>query len=229
MLDAAEKGKADPSSIPQLAHRAGRRHAVREAVGPHARVHRDGGGHPRRTPDLRAARGGRPRRARVGRRRRPHVRRLLLGDRGARVRPRHAGGDGGGRRRPGRQPAVRPRAPHARPSPTSSRCASCSARSRAAGSPTSATATTSPRRSPTRPRSPASSSRSPRRRATSSTTSPSNGSATSAARVELVDDPVRRGRRRRRGLHRRVDVDGPGGGVPASGSPRSPGSPSTTR
>ena len=52
-----------------------------------------------------------PRRARVGRRRRPHARRLLRGDRGAGVRPRHARGDGGGRRRPGRQPAVRPRAP----------------------------------------------------------------------------------------------------------------------
>ena len=37
------------------------------------------------------------------------------------------GGDGGGRRRPGRQPAVRPRPSHARPSPTSSPCASCSA------------------------------------------------------------------------------------------------------
>ena len=100
-----------------------------------------------------------PRRARVGRRRRPHLRRLLLGDRGPGVRPRHARGDGVGRRRPRGQPAVRSRAPHARRSPTSSPCASCRARSKAVGSSTSATATTSPRRSRSRPRSPAWSSR----------------------------------------------------------------------
>ena len=228
MLDVAEKGKADPTGDPAAARRAGRGDAVREAVGPHARVDRDGGRRPRRPPDLRAARGGRARRARVGGRRRPHVRRLLLGHRGARVRPRHARGDGGGRRRSDRQPAVRPRAPHpgGRRLPDPARAAS--ARSTVVASPTSATATTSPRRSRTPPRSPASSSRWRRRRATSSTTSPSNGSATSAAPSSWCTIPTRRS-------------PAPTRSTPTSGRrwarrpstppawPRSPATPSTTR
>ena len=65
---------------------------------------------PRRPPDLHPRRGGRARRARVGRGRRPHDGRHLRGDRGAGVRPPHARAHGRRRRRPGREPAVRPRA-----------------------------------------------------------------------------------------------------------------------
>ena len=56
--------KADPATVPPRARRAGRRRAVREAVGPHAHLDRDGGRDARRPPDLRPRRGGRPRRAR---------------------------------------------------------------------------------------------------------------------------------------------------------------------
>ena len=49
-------------------------------------------------------------RARDRRGRRPHAGRLLHGDRGPRVRPRDLSSHGGGRRRPDRQPPVRPSA-----------------------------------------------------------------------------------------------------------------------
>ena len=58
------EGQGRPVEHPAAADRAGRGPAVREAVGPHARVHRDGRRQPRRSPDLRAARGGGARRAR---------------------------------------------------------------------------------------------------------------------------------------------------------------------
>ncbi len=47
--------------------------------------------------------------------------------------------------------------------------------------------------------------------------------------IELGNDPVRRGGGGRRGLHRRLDVDGPGGRARLPAWPRSPVTPSTTR
>ena len=132
VLDAALCWKREPVADPEGARRLGRGAAVREAVGPHPRVHRDGRGRARRPPDLHPARRGRARRARAGRRRRPHARGILRGDRGAGVRPRDARGDGAARstcRSSTCCPTARIRA---RRSPTSSRCASCSATSRAA-------------------------------------------------------------------------------------------------
>ena len=229
MLDAAEKGKADPSSIPQLLAGQG---VVLLFEKPSARTRAStemAVVAPRRSPDLRAARGGRPRRARVGRRRRPHLRRVLLGDRGAGVRPRHARGDGGGRRRPGRQPAVRPRPPHAG----------------GGRLPHPAGAVRHARRSSARLRR-RRQQRRPRRWRTRAALSGVELTVASPPGYEL-DDLTRRagpqprrhhrararslrgGRRRRRGLHRRVDVDGPGGGDRRPAAPRSPATPSTTR
>ena len=136
---------------------------------------------------------------------------LLRGDRGAGVRPRHARGDGRGRSTSRSSTCSRTARTRARRWPTSSRCASCSATSKAAGSSTSATATTSPRRSRSAPRSRASSSRSRRRRATSSTTTTVERARNLGGDDRARRRSVRSGRGRRRGLHRRVDVDGPGG------------------
>ena len=184
------EGQGRPVEHPARARGPGRGPAVREAVGAHAHVTEMAvvalGGHPIYV----RARGGRPRRAGDRRRRRPHLRRLLLRVIAARVFD-HATleRDGRGRRRPRGEPALRPRAPDARPWPTSSPCASCSAPSTAVASRTSATATTSPRRWRTRRRCRASSSRWRRPRATSSTTSPSSAPATSVARSSSAHDP----------------------------------------
>ena len=82
---------------PGRARGAGRRGAVREAVGAHADLDRDGGRDARRSPDLHPRRRGRSRHARVGRGRRPHDGRHVRGDRGARLRPPHARAHGRGR------------------------------------------------------------------------------------------------------------------------------------
>ena len=181
MLDVAEKGKADPTSIPALLAGQG---VVMLFEKPSARTRASTemavvglGGHPIYVRPEEVGLGVRE----IGRRRRPHVRRVLLGDRGARVRPRHPRGDGGGRRRARRQPALRPRAPHpgGRRLPDPARAARHPRRS-------------SPRlrrRRQQRHRVAGVRRRALRRgarrgvaaRATSSTTSPSNGSATSAA------------------------------------------------
>ena len=71
-----------------------------------------------------------------------------------------------------------------------------------------ATATTSPRRSRSAPRSPGWSSPSRRRRATSSTTRIVDRARNLGGIIDLGQRPVRGGEGRRRGLHRRVDVDG---------------------
>ena len=188
MLETAAAWKLDPSAIPPLLAGQGRGAAVREAVGPHPRVHRDGRRRARRATRSTCGRGGRAR-ARVGRRRRPHLRRLLRGDRGAGLRPRHARGDGGRRRRPGRQPAVgpRPSEPGGRRLPHA--CASSSATSKAAGWSSSATATTSPPRWRSRPRCRAWSSPSRRRRATSSTTTTVERARNLGGTIELATDP----------------------------------------
>ena len=47
--------------------------------------------------------------------------------------------------------------------------------------------------------------------------------------IELTTDPDEAVARRRRGLHRRLDLDGPGGRDRAAGAPRSPATRSTTR
>ena len=85
------------------------------------------------------------------------------------------------------------------------------ARSRAGGSPTSATATTSPRRSRSPPRCRASSSPSHRRPGYELDDLTVERARNLGGTIELGRRPVRGGRRRRRGLHRRVDVDGSGG------------------
>ena len=147
---AGVEARARPSAA--AAGRAGRRAAVREAVGPHPHLHRDGGGAARRPPGLHPARRGRARRARARRGRRPHARLLLRRHRRPGVRPRDARSDGRGGRRAGGEPAVRPRAPvpGARRLAHDARAARRPRRPDA--SPTSATATTSPRRSPSPPR-----------------------------------------------------------------------------
>ena len=104
------RGRPIPAQVPPVLAGPGRRRAVREAVGPHPDLDRDGGRDARRAPDLHPRRGGRPRRARVGRGRRPHDGRHVRGDRGARLRPPHARAHGGRGRRADRQPPVRPRA-----------------------------------------------------------------------------------------------------------------------
>ena len=91
MLDAAGRWKADPSLGPAPARRAGRGAAVREAVG----------ADPRRRPRWPSWASAAipstcgPRRSastsrEIGGGRRPHLRRVLRGDRGPGVRPRHA-------------------------------------------------------------------------------------------------------------------------------------------
>ena len=210
----AVRGSASPSQVPQVLDGPRRGAAVREAVGPDARRR------PRWRSSASAATRSTSGPTRSGSAsaspsptspaRSPAYCAVIA----ARVFD-HATleDDGAGGRRAGREPALRPRAPvpGARRLPHVPRAAS--ATSKAAGSCTSATATTSPRRSPSPPRSPASSSRSRRRRATSSTTTPSSGRATSAARSSSSPIPYEAVQRRRRGLHRRVDVDGPGRGV----------------
>ena len=61
LLDRAIAWKAEPGDRPAGARRPGRRRAVREAVGAHAGLDRDGGRDARRSPDLRPRRGGRAR------------------------------------------------------------------------------------------------------------------------------------------------------------------------
>ena len=155
---------------------------------------------------------------------------VLRGDRGAGLRPHdRSSAWRARRRRAGREPALRPRAPVPGARRPAHAARGARRRSRAGGSPTSATATTSRRRSRSRPRCRASSS-----------------SVASPPGYELDDDvvdrarnlggvdrarhrPVRGGARRRRRLHRRLDVDGPGGRGRAAPRPRSPATASTPR
>ena len=182
VLDHALAWKADPAQVPAAARRPGRGRAVREAVGAHADLDRDGGRDARRPPDLHPRRGGRSRRARVGRGRRPHdgrhVRRRSR--RGCSTTTRSSGWT---RSSTSRSSTCSPIAAH----PCQALADLLTLRehfvdSKAAGSRTSATATTSPRRSRSRPRSRASSSWSRRPRATSSTPTSSTAPAISAAR-----------------------------------------------
>ena len=205
--------------------------AVREAVGPHPQLDRDGRRAARRPPGHDPRRGGRARRPRDGRGRRPHAGRL----------PR-------GRSRPGCSTT-----PCSSAWPRSSTCRSstccptdahpCQAladlltmrqalrrRSRAArvayvgdgNNVARSLALARPRSSGWRCGSPSPAGLRARRRRRRP------GRATSAAAVELVDDPYEAVDGRRRGLHRRVDVDGPGGRGDGAPAARSRASRSTT-
>ena len=156
--------------------------------------------------------------ARVGRRRRPHARRLLRGDRGAGLRPRARSRRW---RRSSTVPVVNLLSDRAHPLPGARRlphaARAASVRSKAGASRTSATATTWPRRSRTARRCRAWSSRWRRRRLRARRRRRRPGPQP-RRRGRARRRPVRGGARRRRGLHRRVDVDGPGGRARPHGS-----------
>ncbi len=203
--------EARPDPDPPHARPPGSRDGVREALGAHAGLHGDGGRNARRPPDLHPARGGRDRNPRDGRGRRPHARRVLRGDRGAGVRSHDPGVDGRDRRRPGRQPPLRPRppVPGARRLPHVA-----GALRRARGPAARVRGRRQQRGRVARLRGGA-----VRRRA--------DGLVAGRVRARrgrrrprpqprrgrrARGRPVRRGQGRRRRLHRRLDLDGPGGG-----------------
>ena len=72
LADGPGPGRAGPGDLPRGARRPGRGPRVREAVEPHPQQHRDGGRGPRRAPGLHPGRRGRHGRAGDGRGRGPH-------------------------------------------------------------------------------------------------------------------------------------------------------------
>ena len=212
VLDRARRWKRDPTQVPHVL--AGRGVALLfEKPSARTRISTEMAVvDARRPPDLHPGAKRSASASASGRGRRPNARRLLRGHRGPGVRPRDARVDGRGRRRPGRQPAVGSRPSRARRWPTSSRCASSSAplegrRARLRGR-------RQQRRRVARvrvPRSRASSSRSRRRPGYELDEDVVDRARNLGGVVELVDRPVRGREGRRRRLHRRVDVDGPGG------------------
>ena len=113
LVDRARPRRGADRPRAEGARRPGRRVALREAVGAHAQLDRDGRRAARRAPGHDPRRRGRPRHPRDRRGRHPHPRLLPLGDRGAGVRALEARADGCGVVRAGRQPAVRPHPPDA--------------------------------------------------------------------------------------------------------------------
>ena len=111
VLDVAAAGKARPDEIPHVLADHGVALVVREAVGPDPVVERDGRRGARWAPHLPAGRGGRHRHPGDRRGRRAHPGRVLQHHRGAGVRARGARADRGRRRRAGGEPALGPCAP----------------------------------------------------------------------------------------------------------------------
>ena len=113
LLDVLDRAEA--SSLDSGAGRPGHGPDLREAVGPHPQLDGDGGRAAGRPSGHHPRRRGRSRRPRERRGRDPHAGLLPRGHRRPGLRARQGRAHGRGRRRPGGQPALRRRPPHAGP------------------------------------------------------------------------------------------------------------------